>query len=307
MKTIFVSIASYLDSELEQTVRDLLQKAKEPDKIHLSVNSQNRPDQHPDLELICFQYGATITYFKMDFRESKGTCSARSICQRPLNNDFKYYMQIDSHSLFLPNWDTNLVKDYENARSKWGDYIFSTYPLAYYYGDDTVPQFETKKDNISNCLEIINNRHFSLYTGLYTDFKGDEFGYRTDYFAGGFSFGDASHFLKVPYDSRIYHTGEEPTMSIRFFCEGIAIVCPKTNYIYHHFFGSHCGRRSNHWDEVDDWDRNNQKDLLDQAYRLSEDVVNKFYKNELEYPYGAKDVEKMQEWISKVLDKYEGD
>lgn len=46
MKTIFVSIASYLDSELEQTVRDLLQKAKEPDKIHLSVNSQNRPDQH---------------------------------------------------------------------------------------------------------------------------------------------------------------------------------------------------------------------------------------------------------------------
>lgn len=304
MKTIFVSIAAYLETELEQTVDDLLKKASNPSAIHLSVNSQNRVDGHPDLESICFKYGATITYHKMDFRESKGTCSARSICQIPLHDGFKYYMQIDSHSLFLQNWDSKVIEDYERCRSKWGDYIFSTYPLSYYYDGGTEPKYETKENNIPNCLELIKTPHFSRYTGNYRLYAGDEFGDRTDYFTGGFSFGDTAHFLKVPYDKRIYHSGEEPTMSIRFYCEDIAIVCPPQNYVWHHYSGGDCKRRSNHWDRPDDWD----KDDFEEKHRiinvLTEETLNNFYEHKLEYPFCVKDPAKMEEWISKVIDKY---
>lgn len=299
MSTIFVSIASYLDSELEQTVTDLLSKATHPESIYLSINSQDRQDSHPDLESICAQYNTGLTYVKADFRSSRGTCSARSICQLPLNDSFTYYMQIDSHTLFLQDWDSILIADYERCKSKWGSYIFSTYPLSYYYDGDQV-KFETKTDDIPNCLAIIPSAHFSRYTGQYKAYKGDEYGELIDYFTGGFSFGDTSHFLKVPYDKRIYHSGEEPTMSIRFFAEGISIVCPPKNYVWHHYSGGSCNRRKNHWDGEDDWDKDDHAQAMSEINALTEDTLNKFYNHELEYPYGIKDPAKFDEWVLKV-------
>lgn len=305
MSTIFVSIASYLDIELEQTVTDLLSKAKQPENLHLSINSQDREGSHPNLETLCFKYNAGLTYVKADFRSSKGTCSARRICQLPLNDSFTYYMQIDSHTLFLQDWDLVLIDDYERCKSKWGSYIFSTYPISYYYQDDEI-KFESKKDNIPNCLAIVPSKHFSRYTGHYKAYRGDEYGERTDYFAGGFSFGYASHFLKVPYDNRIYHSGEEPTISIRFFAEGISVVCPPNNYVWHHYSGGTCNRRRSHWDEEDDWDEVEKAKIMSEVYALSEETLNKFYNHELEYPYSIKDPLKLDEWLLKVThDKFD--
>lgn len=299
MSTIFVSIASYLDSELEQTVTDLLSKAKHPETLHLSVNSQDREESHPDLETLCSQYNAALTYVKADFKSSKGTCSARSICQLPFNDSFTYYLQIDSHTLFLQDWDSILISDYENARSVWGNYIFSTYPLSYYYEKGQI-KFETKQNNVPNCLTVIPSKHFSRYTGHYKAYNGDEYGERTDYFTGGFSFGDSVHFLKVPYDKRIYHSGEEPTMSIRFFSEGIAIVCPPKNYVWHHYAGGDCKRRRNHWDGEDDWNKEEHTQVMSEINSLTEETINKFYNHQLEYPYSIKDPAKLDEWLLKV-------
>jgi hypothetical protein len=299
MSTIFISIASYLDSELEQTVTDLLSKATHPERLHLSVNSQDRPDSHPDLETLCAKYATALTYVKADFRSSRGTCLARHVCQLPLNDSFTYYMQIDSHTLFLQDWDSILIDDYERCKSKWGSYIFSTYPLSYYYVDNQV-KFETKTDDIPNCLAIIPSKHFSRYTAHYKAYKGDEYGELTDYFTGGFSFGDTAHFLKVPYDKRIYHSGEEPTMSIRFFAEGISIICPPKNYVWHHYAGGDCKRRRNHWDGEEDWDKDDHAKAMSEINALTEETLNKFYNHELEYPYGLKDPAKLEEWALKV-------
>ena len=301
-KNIFVSIASYLDMELQQTVEDLLAKALRPNLIHLSVNSQDRQSKHPDLESVCSKYGATITYVKIDFKDSNGACHARTICQKPLNDSFKYYMQIDSHTLFSKNWDISLIEDYERCKIKWGNYIFSTYPLSYYYNNEGEPLFETGIK--PNCLKPIKTLHCSRYTSKYCDYMGDEFGSRTDYFAGGFAFGDTQHFLKIPYDERIYYYGEEPTMSIRFYCEDIAIVCPPKNYIYHHYSGQICKKRTTHWGVVKDWNKNDQDNKILKLNLLAEDTLNSFYSNKLEYPFGVKNVLKMKEWIAKVSDEY---
>lgn len=312
---IFISIASYLDKELKQTVTSILQNAENPQNIFLSIYSQEKNGEHPDIKSICKRYGAGLSYIKDDFRNSKGTCYARSICQKKLNSSYKYYLQIDSHTIFTKHWDKNLIEDYEKARSKWDKLIFSTYPLCYYYNEvyDKAKMgknlgqyfFEVRQDSFSNCLEIVTTKHFSRFSGSYIQYPGDKLGYETSYFAGGFAFGYSQYFIDTPYDPRIYHSGEEPTLSIRFYCKGISLVCPPRNYCYHHFSGDSCKRRQSHWIEDSDWEYSEHKKILDEVHRISEKTLNDFYNLSLNDNFGITDKDKYEQWLSLV--NYEKD
>lgn len=307
---IFVSIASYLDIELKQTVKSILSNADNPQNIFLSIYSQEKENNHPDIEAICKEYKTNLSYIKDDFKNSKGTCFARSICQKPLNSSYKYYLQIDSHTIFIKHWDTIIIKDYENAHSKWDKFIFSTYPLSYYYeekynkevmGDELgTYHLETRDSNYPNCLEIITTNHFSKYTAAYMPYPGDELGHETNYFAGGFAFGYSKYFIDTPYDSRIYHSGEEPTMSIRFYCKDVKIVCPPKNYCYHHFSGGDCNRRQSHWSYDNDWDRASHQKVLDMTHKISEETITSFYNLSLNDGFGISDSVKYNSWLSLV-------
>jgi hypothetical protein len=307
--TIFVSIASYLDLELEQTVLDILRKAKNPKRLFLSIYSQNRDGMHPDLESLCSLYGAGIDYIMDDFRNSKGTCFARSICQKALSPLFTYYLQIDSHTIFTEGWDDLLIKDYNMSGNKWDKFIFSTYPLCYYYRDHLIKEegsdlgeyfLETKENQLPNCLEIVRTKHFSRYAANYIPYDGDVYGKETNYFAAGFAFGYSKYFIDNPYDIRIYHSGEEPTLSIRFFCNDIKIVCPPRNYCFHHFSGESCGRRQSHWTDDNEWEKKNHSSILNELNRVSEKVLNDFYSLTLHDGLGVINSDKYREWLLQV-------
>lgn len=305
--TIFISIASYLDFELEQTVKSLLQKSDNPKNIFLSIYSQDKYGKHPDIEKVCKKYGAQTRYIKDDFRNSRGTCFARFVCQQSLKISYKYYLQIDSHSIFIDHWDSILIKDYENSLNKWNRFIFSTYPLSYYYKEPfdienslNLKEYFLEDAKVSNCLSIVTTEHFSKYTGEYKEYLGDEYGEETNYIAAGFIFGYAKYFLEVPYDKRIYHSGEEANLSIRFYCNDIKIVCPPKNYLYHHFAGESCGRRKSHWSYDKDWDEEDHKKVLKKAHCLSEQTLYKFYNLLLEDDFKVKNINKYDEWLSFV-------
>ena len=68
--SIFVSIASYRDTELIPTIKSLLSNADNPDQIHLGVVSQDM--EHPDLSFV-----ENISYTKMYFKYSRGVGYAR--------------------------------------------------------------------------------------------------------------------------------------------------------------------------------------------------------------------------------------
>ena len=48
--SIFVSIASFRDAELTNTLYSLLSQAKDLGKIHVCIFSQDEDDKHPKLE-----------------------------------------------------------------------------------------------------------------------------------------------------------------------------------------------------------------------------------------------------------------
>lgn len=249
MDKIYVSIASYKDKELIDTVYSMLRRAKNPERICVSVFSQDL--NHPKLENIFKLFNINNFYYQTShFSEAKGVGYARAKTQEALSLDFKYYLQIDSHTRFIKDWDEILISEYSNSQDFWKTpIIFSSYPLPYKYdknGNEII--LEKEGVNVTKAFYVPDN---ILYKVEYEEEKVEAYGKMHPHFCAGFVFGLSEYILKVPYDKKIYFTGEEHTMSIRFFCEGISIIAPPRSYAYHHYYGEET--REKHWQVEKNW------------------------------------------------------
>lgn len=246
MDKIYVSIASYKDKELIDTVYSILRKAKNPERVFLSVFSQD--ELHPKLEHIFALFNVKdFSYQKVHFSEAKGVGYARSKTQEKLSLDFKYYMQIDSHTRFIQNWDEILISEYKESQSFWKTpIIFSSYPMPYIYDKNGNEVISAKEE--ANIIDIQRVESFETYKADYHSKEIPNYGELHPHFCAGFVFGLSQYILKIPYDSEIYFIGEEHTMSVRVFCHGISIIAPKRSYVYHHYYGEKT--REKHW-EID--------------------------------------------------------
>jgi len=282
--SIYLAIASYRDSELSSTVYSALLNATHIDRIFFYIFSQDK--KHPKLESLFDFFGVTQYFYDKEHHSlSKGVGYARSRTQSLLSENFKYYLQVDSHTQFAQDWDSRLIKDYERLRPQWGEYIFSTYPPGYTY---------TKMGNVSldpdGITPFVAIRPTSggifEFEAKYATYHGGNDGQESAYFCAGLGFGYSKFFLNVPYDKDIYFQGEEHTLSLRFYDKGIRIVCPPNIYLFHDYEGT---RRKRNWEENSSWAGIEKKS--------SEKIV-KFFKGDPLDGYGLSSVEKYNEWFS---------
>lgn len=234
---IFVSIASFLDLELYPTVQRLLSQATYPENIHVFVFSQNEDDGHPDLEPLFAQYGGELNYTKINYRDTKGVCWVRAEILKNLSTEYKYYLQLDSHMAFAPNWDAVLIEDYENAISEVGDFIYTVYPTGYDYSGDSVIL-----DNVAHIPRIpiyiegkptkfLPKEVDSLRASLFPK----PYGSKSFWFSAGFAFGHRRYFIETPYDPNFFFDGEEHSMSLRMYAKGVAFFTPPRQSVYHYY------------------------------------------------------------------------
>ena len=283
MDKIYVSIASYKDKELTDTVYSILRKAKNPERVFLSIFSQD--EFHPKLEHIFSLFDVKdFNYEKVHFSEAKGVGYARSKTQEKLSLDFKYYLQIDSHTRFIQDWDDILITEYKESQSFWKTpIIFSSYPMPYTYnknGNEVISSIEG-----ANITTIKKVKSFEMYKPDYHEKKIANSGELHAHFCDGFVFGLSEYILKVPYDKNIYFIGEEHTMSIRFFCQGISIIAPRRSYAYHHYYGEKT--RDKHWEIDPGWG---------EYERATVERVKKFFLFEELEGYGIVDKDRYLLW-----------
>jgi len=112
--SIFVSIASYRDSECQKTVRDLIAKARHPERLILGICEQNYSSDEP-----CVDTG-TMSKLQNQIRvhriaavDAKGPAYARAIIENELYspNETELFLQIDSHMRFTKHWDLQCIKE----------------------------------------------------------------------------------------------------------------------------------------------------------------------------------------------------
>lgn len=287
IKKIYVSIASFVDKELADTVDDILAKAKNPKRVYLSILSQEQDHNHPDLQPIFDKYGVTdFNYQKVNYALSAGVCWARNKTLEKLTNKFTYFLQVDSHSRFVDNWDAKIINDYERLVSTWGDYVFSTYPKSYKYDDNGTVIFE--EDVPHPVVKIVASEETEIppFAAKYCDYTGGNTGQYTGYFCGGQTFGPVKHFIDIKPDPDIYFQGEEHNLSIRFYEAGVKIVCPPRSYVYHNYNGH---LRARNWEIIENW-----QSLSDKSDRHFMNFIS--YKIPSDSPYALKTPGVYQEW-----------
>ncbi len=248
--SIFVSVASYRDSETPWTLADMFAKAKYPDRIFAGVLWQMAPDDPAEWCRLPEGRSAQVRGVVVDAASSMGVCWARSRIQRELWQGESYYLQIDSHSRFAPEWDLLLLAVLADCPSPKP--VLTTHPIRYEPPDILSPPL----------LSILTAGRFNDSGILMPKAKGLSKAFVPDqpsptaFVGAGLLFADSTMIQEVPYDPRLYFHGEEVSMAVRLWTHGYDLFNPHRVILYHDYTDR--GRRR-HWSDHQDWPAVNRR------------------------------------------------
>ena len=245
-KKIFVSIASFCDPLLRFTVENALQQATYPDRLTFGIVDQSENSIEDELLAI----HPFISYLHIDPHHSRGTCWARSLAMS-LYNDEHYFFQTDSHMVFEPGWDEDLITMLKKItdRSSNEKIILSMRPFAFEFEEDGSIN---RKKFTDQTLELIPQSHEvdlaspiltfdSVMKGNMDDVPGIQV-------AGAFIFARGSFVEAIPYDPYLYFHGEEQNISMRAFTHGWDIWHPNKTVMFHLYKKRNEDEAPLHWD-----------------------------------------------------------
>ena len=259
MVNIFISIASYRDPDLVNTVRSAYENATQPDKLFFSILSQS--DMHPDLSFVPTKQ---LRYLQVSHEASKGACWAREITSRQLKGT--YFLQIDSHSRFRKGWDSLVIANYRRAQAYYGERIFLTH-----YPDP----FELKEDGSTAYLGMPEHYKLNAYwhdsskmvQGEWALTEDTEHGDEQYFMSANCLFTRTEFMQEVPYDSELYFTGEEPSLALRAYTRGFKLISPVVKFMFTNYNREN-SKRPLHWNDHNDWWQLNQ-----QSYKRLERIM----------------------------------
>lgn len=252
-ETIFVSVASYRDPDCPQTVFDCFEKAACPLRIRIGVCQQN---SERDLDVIrgyqkLYQKAGTGNYesfirvLRMEAGQARGPMYARSEIEQKLYAGEKYYLIIDSHTCFTPDWDIRLIEMLKQCPSQKP--ILTMYPTDF-QRHDTVNAWKHNQHSEPSTPPAyllappayLRLKQFNPVTGL-VEIEGPLMHTAPPqplpslFWAACFSFGDASVLKEVPYDPYCPYAflGEEITMAARLYTHGWDFFHPTYMVVRH--------------------------------------------------------------------------
>ena len=254
IKTIFISIASYRDPDLVNTVRNAYENAAFKNRLFFSIVSQAAPQEHPDLSFIPEEQ---LRYENISWQESQGACWAREIASRRIEHD--YYLQIDSHSRFIPNWDKVVLENYVMCEKHWGsDIAFTMHPRGFRRNHETGEEnlYDFGKKPLVGFMGWKEGE--SMPWPIWYDVEYSKYGYEAYFLCANSLFCDAKIIKAIPYDHQLYFIGEEPTLALRFYTRGVKLINPSFHYMWHAYNDEYrTDKRRLHWDDNPDWDNMN--------------------------------------------------
>ena len=239
-ETIFVSIASYRDSQCPMTIKNLYDKADHPELIYVGLIQQNA-----DTDADCEYENANnknipvnhLFVKRLSYQQAEGPTMARYLASQLYQNQ-DFFLEIDSHMRFLAHWDTELIKYYHIYQKQFNTdkIVLSHYPLEYNVEKnkftDNYDQYTT-----SGCNNFFNQNNI-IQPGYQMVSSIEPPKYYRNYIIGcQMLFGPRIMVKLVPFDpdlSYLFH-GEELLYSVRLFCAGFIILSPPKNLIFHYY------------------------------------------------------------------------
>ena len=245
--SIFVSIASYRDPELENTITSAISNADYPEELYFGVVAQYGNRELPELNNI-----KNLNLLTMHPKKARGAGYARSEAMK-LYTDQDYYLQIDSHTRFVKGWDSLCIKELNKAKSIAcnNKVLLSYFPSPFLIELNGkiafVKNHKKIKDYPTTQIPTLNKQ--GKWTALRADFNDKERNNPelSKTVLGGFIFCDSKIIKDVPYDPEISFFGEEICFAMRAWTRGWDIYSPSKDIVYHFY---HRGGYSKIWKDA---------------------------------------------------------
>lgn len=247
LPSIFVSVASFCDPLLNHTIRDGVNKADHPARICWAVVDQHPHDRGSELRPVLG--ASSLRYMQIHPVQSRGVCWARSLAGTLFQGE-DYLLQIDSHTLFEPGWDSELIKQITELRLRSAKPVISIYPYGFEFVEGqavpapvsapgmllvfrTAPGTTIADDHLTLTMQAIGQPATEAVEGFHL--------------AGGFIFAPGAFVQELPYDPRLYFHGEEQSLALRAYTHGWDIYHPVHIPLYHHYKPANSSHATQHW------------------------------------------------------------
>jgi len=234
-ETIFINIPSYRDTDCRNTLKSLFDNAKYPELVYAGVFQQISGDHPDELCPVDFTYRDNVRYKTVDFTEAKGPLYARMVINKELYRGEKYYLMIDSHTLFLENWDIRMKKQLSYLKTHGIDKpIISSYP--HHIDLNKGLTISNKKRNVTTLIcDIINAKEYPTET-LALEKPSGVF-YKSLLLGAGYLFTYGEFFKEINLDFDLKHifSGEEILIAILAYTHGWDIFSPAYMNLFHYY------------------------------------------------------------------------
>jgi hypothetical protein len=260
-RTLFVSIASYRDEQLRETIVSLLENASGEHEVRFGVCMQDTPEA---LDAFGYKDHPAIRLRYVPFTESLGVGWARHLIQQELFAGEDYFLQIDSHSRSCAGWDRILISQLNDCESPKP--ILSTYPNAFRRDDISRKYLE---QNTCAKLRVRNFRRGQKIQPIGSDVVSGDKPVPGFWLGAGFLFTYGTWTKEVVYNKEIYFTGEEDYISVQSYLKGWDVYIPTRSTIWHDYTDNRSSSKEKyrvlHWEDHQGKNLHNQK-IIENLY-----------------------------------------
>jgi len=229
VSSIFIQLASYHDFELPKTIFDCISKSSKKHKLTFGVHACYNETQQVFIPLL-----ENVKLIESKSPENIGVGAARNVANSLYNGE-DYYLQIDSHTRFLQDWDEKLINFVlqlqEHGIKKP---LISAYPGGYSYNDSLEEVI-----NYSSDVTLISfkERPEQFTTQLIPSqlAVAPEGQCLQPSISAGFIFTIGS-FSELGFNEKIMFWGEEILTAARAYTHGFDLFIPDQQYFYHLYY-----------------------------------------------------------------------
>ena len=280
-------------------------KAKYPERVFVGICQQNAEGDDDCMDEVLEPFADNIRVVRISHFDAQGPMFARAVIEQSLYCGEMFYLQIDSHMLFIQDWDVVCIQQLAMCQSERP--ILTTYPNDF----DRITRRHVilpnglKKPIGSVPPTFIRFREFHERLGFLEQEKENfqtepQYPQPSLFWAAGFSFTLGELISQVPYDPNcpFLFVGEEMGMSMRYYTHGWDFFAPGVNIVYHLMKRTY---RNTFWEQVyqkncvvDDKTRQERKKREAFAVkRTTELIQGKLSPND---PYGLGKARSIRDW-----------
>lgn len=230
-ESIFVSIASYKDIDVKNTIIDCFVRAKYPKRVIVGLFIQDTIDEIVKISnwLSGYEYSNNIRFKAVEYNKAQGCGWARNEILKELYVDEEYFLCVDSHSRFLKEWDVEYITQLNGIPSRG---VISVFPQSFEF-DESYEEYS--KRNITTIYEPNAPTWTSDFISPHCQ-RAPELEYeKIMSISGGnlFGKGEIVEILKV--DKYYNPTMEQEIYSLLLFKSGYNIWAIPKNIIWHKY------------------------------------------------------------------------